>query len=70
MCWDSFEQIYLKSPKPPIRSPRQLGLIPIDPVPWIVLPDDTADGGHDSAIWAIKTTSKIKDCVSLEEGKF
>ena len=64
MCWDSFEQIYLKSPKPPIRSPRQLGLIPIDPVPLIVLLDDMADGGHDSARRAIKTTSKIKDYVS------
>ena len=64
MCWDSFEQIYLKSLKPSIRSPRQLGLIPIDPVPWIVLLDDTADGGHDIVRTALKTASKIKDYVS------
>ena len=64
MCWDSFEQIYLKSLKPPIGSPRQLSLTPIDPVPLIVLLDDTADGGHDSARTALRTASKIKDYVS------
>ena len=65
MCWDRFEQIYLKSLKPSIRSPRLLGLIPIDPGLKIGLPDDTADVVHDSVRQqALKTASKIKDYVS------